>query len=152
MLLANWFGDSLDGTLARVRNRQRPRYGFYVDHIIDTFGALFLFGGLALSGYMSVTVALLTLAVYLMLAINSYLAAYTIGTFSISFGKFSPTELRLLLVAGNITLFSHPRPKIFGHKFLLFDIGGAVAIGLMLLVLLVATAQNTARLYRSERV
>jgi phosphatidylglycerophosphate synthase len=152
MLLLNWFGDSLDGTLARVRQRQRPRYGFYVDHIIDTYGALFLLGGLSLSGYMSVTAALFLLVAYLMLAINSYLAAYTLGTFAISFGKFSPTELRLLLIAGNLTLFSHPRPKIFGHKFHLFDIGGAVAIVLMLLLFIVLTAQNARRLYEAEKV
>lgn len=152
MLFANWFGDSLDGTLARARNRQRPRYGFYVDHMIDTFGALFLLGGLALSGRMNITLALLTLTVYLMLAINSYLAAYTIGTFSISVGKISPTELRLLLMVGNLTLFTHPYPKILGHKFPLFDIGGVVAICLMFLLLVLMTAQNTARLYRAERV
>jgi hypothetical protein len=120
--------------------------------MIDTFGALFLLGGLALSGRMSVTIALLTLTVYLMLAINSYLAAYTLGTFSISVGKFSPTELRLLLMVGNLTLFTHPRPKVFGVKFNLFDIGGVVAICLMFLLLLGLTAQNTARLYRAERV
>jgi phosphatidylglycerophosphate synthase len=152
MLFLNWFGDSLDGTLARARDCQRPRYGFYIDHMIDTFGAFFLLGGVALSGRMSVTIAMLTLVVYLMLAINSYLAAYTLGTFSISVGKFSPTELRLLLVIGNLTLFSHPRPKILGHKFPLFDIGGVVAIVLMLLILLILTGQNTARLYRAERV
>ena len=150
MLLCNWFGDSLDGTIARVRDCQRPRYGFYVDHIIDTFGAFFLFGGLALSGYMSVTIALLTLTLYLMLAINSYLAAYTLGNFSISVAKFSPTELRLLLIAGNVALLSHARPKIFGHKFLLFDIGGVVAMVLMFVIFTILSAQNTARLYRLE--
>src|SRR5207248_10171672 len=61
---ANWFGDSLDGTLARVRNRQRPRYGFYVDHIVDTFGALFLVAGLGLSGRMNLGVAAAVLIAY----------------------------------------------------------------------------------------
>src|SRR5713101_7582993 len=70
-IFLNWFGDSLDGTLARYRDRQRPRYGFYVDHIIDTFGALFLLFGLALSGYMSERVAAGLLIVYFMVAINS---------------------------------------------------------------------------------
>src|SRR5579872_1322699 len=93
-LLFNWLGDSLDGTLARVRNQQRPRYGFYVDHVVDTFGALFLFGGLALSGYMSERIALGLLIAYFMLSIEVYLATYALGTFHISFWKFSPTELR----------------------------------------------------------
>src|ERR1044071_7925374 len=73
-IFLNWFGDSLDGTLARYRDRQRPRYGFYVDHIIDTFGTMFLILGLALSGYMSERIAAVLLIVFLMLAINSYLA------------------------------------------------------------------------------
>src|SRR2546423_14727676 len=93
----NWFGDSLDGTLARYRNRQRPRYGFYVDHIIDTYGTLFLIGGLAISGYMSERVAALMLVVFLMLAINSYLAAHTLGVFKISHWIFGPTEIRVVL-------------------------------------------------------
>ena len=83
-IFLNWFGDSLDGTLARYRDRQRPRYGFYVDHIIDTFGALFFIFGLALSGFMSERVAAALLIVFLMLAINSYLAAYALGIFKIS--------------------------------------------------------------------
>src|SRR5229473_4040247 len=99
-IFLNWFGDSLDGTLARYRNRQRPRYGFYVDHIIDTFGALFFIFGLALSGFMSERVAAALLIVFLMLAINSYLAAYALGVFKISQWKMGPTEMRLLLMIG----------------------------------------------------
>src|SRR5688572_5584333 len=96
----NWFGDSLDGTLARVRQRQRPRYGFYVDHIVDAFGALFLIGGLGLSGYMTGTIALLLIAAYFLLAIELYLATYTIGLFRLSFSIWGPTELRIVLAFG----------------------------------------------------
>src|SRR5579871_5212431 len=103
-LAANWLGDSLDGTLARVRNRQRPRYGFYVDHITDAFGTLFLVGGMGLSGYMSQMVAAGLLIVYFMLSIQAYLTTYAQGTFQLSYWKFSPTELRLLLVMGNLAL------------------------------------------------
>src|SRR5262245_10070367 len=92
----NWFGDSLDGTLARVRHRQRPRYGFYVDHMIDTFGALLLLGGLGLSSYMTGTVAFTLVVVYFMLSIELYLATHTTGVFRLSFGVWGPTELRLL--------------------------------------------------------
>jgi len=96
-LALNWLGDSLDGTLARVRNKLRPRYGFYVDHVVDMLGSLFLLAGIALSGYMSVPVAAGLLIAFFMLSMNSYLATYTLGTFRLSFGGFSPTELRVLL-------------------------------------------------------
>src|SRR5512133_2928954 len=92
-LVVNWYGDSLDGTLARVRNRQRPRYGFYVDHVVDAFGTLFLLGGLGLSGYMSERVAAGLLVVYFLLSIEVYLATYTLGKFNLSHWSFSPTEL-----------------------------------------------------------
>src|SRR4029450_5267365 len=103
-IFLNWFGDSLDGTLARFRDRQRPRYGFYVDHIIDTFGTMFLILGLAISGFMTERVAAAVLVVFLMLAINSYLAAYALGIFKISHGKLGPTEIRLVLIIGNLFL------------------------------------------------
>src|SRR5882724_6824156 len=134
-LAVNWFGDSLDGTLARVRNRLRPRYGFYVDHITDAIGTSFLMGGLALSGYMSPYIGLGLLVAYLLLSIEVYLTTYTIGTFHLSFWSFGPTELRLLLCIGNIALFFRPIVKIAGQHYLLFDVGGAVGIvgmGLML--------------------
>ena len=96
----NWLGDSLDGTLARVRQRQRPRYGFYVDHMLDSIGAVALMAGLAVSGYMSPAVAIGLLVLFLLLSIQSYLATYTLGEFRMSFWTLGPTELRLLLVAG----------------------------------------------------
>src|SRR5262245_43389773 len=96
-LAINWFGDSLDGTLARVRQHQRPRYGYYIDHIVDAFGALFLFGGLALSSYMSPAIAIGLLLAYFMLSIEIYLAAHSVGQFKISYFKMGPTELRILL-------------------------------------------------------
>src|SRR4051812_33815962 len=111
-LVVNWFGDSLDGTLARVRNRLRPRYGFYVDHITDAIGTFCLIGGLGLSGYMNTTVALCLLIAYFLLSIEVYLTTYTIGTFHLSFWSFGPTELRILLCIGNIALFKWPRVKL----------------------------------------
>jgi archaetidylinositol phosphate synthase len=149
-IFLNWFGDSLDGTVARYRDRQRPRYGFYVDHIIDTFGALFLLFGIALSGYMSERVAAAVLIVYFMLAINSYLAAYSIGVFKLSQWKLGPTELRLLLVIGNVFLTFHPR--VFDHRYLLFDVGGVVAVIGMALMLVVLSIQHTHTLYKLERL
>ncbi len=151
-LALNWFGDSLDGTLARYRNRQRPRYGFYVDHIIDTFGTLFLITGLAISGYMSERVAAFMLVVFLMLAINSYLAAHTLGIFKISHWKFGPTEIRLVLCIGNIYLLFHPFTHLFHREYLLFDVGGVVSIAGMSLMLVVSSIQNTYNLYQLERL
>src|SRR5437764_1907171 len=82
-LAANWFGDSLDGTLARVRHRQRPRYGFYVDHVIDLAGTAFLLAGLACSGFMTPLIALALLAAYLMVTAESFLATHAVGVFRI---------------------------------------------------------------------
>jgi phosphatidylglycerophosphate synthase len=151
-IFLNWFGDSLDGTLARYRNRQRPRYGFYVDHIIDTFGTMFLIFGLALSGYMSERVAATLLIVFFMLAINSYLAAYTLGVFKISQWKLGPTEMRLLLIIGNIYLLHGSHAHIFGHRYLLYDIGGVVAIVGMASMLVFSSIRNTHTLYELERL
>src|SRR5207245_4177328 len=151
-LAVNWFGDSLDGTLARVRNRQRPRYGFYVDHVIDTFGALFLTSGLAFSGYMSTAIAAGLLIVFYMLSIEVYLATYTIGTFHLSFWIFGPTELRLVLAIGNLALYfsDSSTVKLIGGEYRLFDVGGAVGIVGMALMLIVATIRHTRMLYHAE--
>jgi len=151
-LAINWFGDSLDGTLARARNKQRPRYGFYVDHIIDAFGILFVLCGLALSGYMTWTIALAVLVIYFMISIDVYLATYTIGTFKLSFFKISPTELRILLAIGNIRAMYHPTAHAFGDRYLFFDIGAVVAILLMAVILVISVTRNTITLYRAERV
>jgi phosphatidylglycerophosphate synthase len=151
-LAINWFGDSMDGTLARARNKQRPRYGFYVDHIVDAFGIFFLIIGLALSGFMTWAVALGLLVVYFMLSINVYLATYTIGTFKLSFYKLSPTELRVLLAIGNIWAFAHPTAQVFGASYLFFDVSAVAAITLMAVTLVISVARNTITLYRAERV
>ena len=151
-LALNWFGDSLDGTLARVRQRLRPRYGFYVDHMVDSFGALALMGGLALSGYMHPWIATGLLVGFLMLSIQSYLATHALGEFRLSFWRFGPTELRILLVVGNLALFWKPMVHLFGEHYRLFDVGGAIGLAGMGLMVVVFTIQNTARLYREERI
>ena len=151
-LMLNWLGDSLDGTLARVRQRQRPRYGFYVDHVVDAFGTFFLLAGLGLSGYMSPAVAAGLLIAYFMLSIEVYLATYTIGTFHLSFWKFSPTELRILLMIGNIALLYRPVVGIAGGRYLLFDVGGVIGIAGIFLMLIWAVIRHTALLYRAERL
>lgn len=149
-LVINWLGDSLDGTLARHRNCCRPRYGFYVDHIVDAFSALLLLGGLALSGYMSPWIALGLLVAYLMLSIEVYLATYTLGEFKISYFGMGPTELRLLLAIGNLVLVWKSVVHLAGRAHRLFDVGGTMGISGMLLVLFISVVQHTIRLYRRE--
>ena len=149
-LALNWVGDSLDGTLARLRQQQRPRYGFYVDHIVDSFGGLALMSGLAVSGYMHPYIAIGLLVAFLMLSIRSYLATYTLGEFQLSFWRFGPTELRILLSAGNVALLY--RPMVFHGHYRLFDVGGAVGLLGMTAMLIFFTVRNTRRLYAEERI
>ena len=151
-LVLNWLGDSLDGTLARVRNRLRPRYGFYVDHMVDALAALFLLAGLASSGLVTPLVALALLVAYYFLTINMGFATHALGVFKISFGLLGGTELRLLLALVNLVVLAKPRFAWDGHEALVFD---AVALGATAGVAFTAlrsTAQVTKRLYDLERL
>lgn len=151
-LALNWFGDSLDGSLARYRKRLRPRYGFYVDHIVDTYGVFFLIGGLMLSGYMSERVGLWLLIAYYAININIYLVTYVLGVFKISFGWFGGSELRILLALANLMLLMTPAITVSGRTFLLFDLLGTVGIAGMTGVLLVSSLSHTRKLYNMERL
>ncbi len=151
-LAINWFGDSLDGTVARLRDRQRPRYGFYIDHVADAVGALFLIGGLGLSGYMTGTVAMALIIAYFLLSIELYLATYATGVFHLSFGIWGPTELRVVLAIGNIALMFRSTATIAGTRYLLCDVGAVVAIVGITAVFIVSVIRNTVRLYREERL
>jgi len=151
-LALNWLGDSLDGTLARARQRLRPRYGFYVDHMVDSFGAVALMTGLALSGYMHPWIAIGLLLAFLLLSIQSYLATHALGEFRLSFWRFGPTELRILLAVGNLALLWKPSVGLFGTRYRLFDVGGVIGLAGMSLMAMVFTAKNTLRLYREERI
>ena len=148
----------LAGRLARRNARTgaaaaaSTRYGFYVDHMVDSFEALALLGGLALSGYIHPWIAAGLLVGFLMLSIQSYLATQTLGEFRLSFWRFGPTELRLLLALGNLALLWKPRVHFSGGQYRLFDVGGAIALAGMALMLICFTGQNTVRLYREERV
>jgi phosphatidylglycerophosphate synthase len=150
MLAINWFGDSLDGTVARVRHHERPRYGFYVDHVLDAVGMLFLIGGLVAGGFMSLAPATAFLLAYYLLTIEIALATHALGTFRISYWKFGPTELRILLAAGTLQLLRSPWSTIGEHRLLLFDIGAAIAAIAVLLTFVVSAVRNTTTLYRLE--
>lgn len=105
-LVVNWFGDSLDGTLARVRQIERPKYGYYIDHMVDAFNTAVIGAGIGLSPYVSLPIAMILVILYLCLSINVYLESSVFGLFELGFGIFGPTEVRLLLVLANAGLFA----------------------------------------------
>jgi len=149
-LALNWLGDSLDGTLARVRHHERPRYGFYVDHMADIFGSVALMCGLGLSGFLHAPTAIAMLIAFLILSAESFLATYTLSSFQLSHGIFGPTEIRILLVIGNLALLRNPYASLFGRKILLFDLGGIIAAFAMFAMAVYVTLRHTTQLYRQE--
>ena len=149
-IVLNWFGDSLDGTLARVRRQQRPRFGFYVDHITDLFGATALLTGLALSGFAHWPVALAMLIGFLLLSAESFLATHTLARFELSQFLFGPTELRILLILGNLFLLRDPYAHILHHRILLFDLGGSIGALCMFALVITLALRHTAQLFREE--
>jgi archaetidylinositol phosphate synthase len=152
-LALNWFGDSLDGTLARVRNHQRPRYGWYVDHVIDIIGTAVLLLGLGSSGYMSPMIALGLLAAFMMVEAELFLATHARGVFRLDFMKLGPTELRVVLSIGTLVLLYKPWVHIAGAgPYRLFDIGGAISIVGLACTLIISAVRNTRALYRAERL
>jgi archaetidylinositol phosphate synthase len=110
MLVVNWLGDSLDGTLARFRNTQRPKYGYYLDHVVDAFSTAVIGLGIGLSPYVDLAIALGLVVLYLALSINVYLESSVFGVFKISYGRIGPTEVRLLLILLNTLLLFVPGP------------------------------------------
>jgi len=149
-IVLNWLGDSMDGTLARVRRQQRPRYGFYVDHMVDVFGVTALMAGLGCSGLLHWQTAAAMLVAFLLLAAESYLATYTLGCFELSQGLFGPTEIRVLLIVGNVALLRSPYATVFGHTLLLFDLGGIIAVVSMFVLAIAIGIRHTTELYRQE--
>jgi phosphatidylglycerophosphate synthase len=150
-LAINWFGDSLDGTLARVRGVERPRYGFYVDHVLDIVGITFLLTGLACSGFMSPLVALSVLVAYLLVAGEVFLATAVRGVFRMSFAGMGPTELRVVLAIGALALPGDPHVDVGAMgRMPLFDVGGLVAIVGLVVALAFAVGQNTRALAELE--
>jgi phosphatidylglycerophosphate synthase len=152
-LAVNWFGDSLDGTLARFRNCQRPRYGYYVDHVIDLFGTAALLGGLAFSSYMTPLIALALLAAFAMVEAEVFLATHVQQVFRLSCFRIGPTELRIILAIGTLRLLQNPYVSIGGNgPFLLFDVGGIISIVGLLSAMLYSSIRNARVLYREERI
>jgi phosphatidylglycerophosphate synthase len=150
-LALNWLGDSLDGTLARYRNCQRPRYGYYVDHVIDLIGTAALLGGLAMSGFINHLIALALLAAFAFVEAEVFLATYVQHVFRLSCFKVGPTELRIVLAIGALYLIHNPWIHPGGKSpFLLFDLGGIVAIIGLIAAFIFSSIRNTRILYRAE--
>jgi phosphatidylglycerophosphate synthase len=150
-LVVNWFGDSLDGTVARVRRLERPRYGFYIDHVVDIVGITSLIAGLACSGFMNPVIALALLVAYLLVAGEVFLATSVHRVFRMSFGGFGPTELRIVLAVGTYTLRHDPHVSLFGAGPLpLFDVGGIIAAAGLMVAMGISVWRNASYLARLE--
>ena len=147
-LCVNWFGDSLDGTLARVRDQQRPRYGFYVDHVVDVLGAVALLAGYGASGAMHPLIAASLLVGFLMVMAEVLMATYCLGSFHMSFWRLGPTELRIFLMVGNFALLWRPSALGIG----LLDWGGAIGAAGLLVTFCVNAWRHTRQLYREEKL
>lgn len=154
----NWYGDSLDGTLARYRHIERPVYGFYIDHTTDAFSQVLIFVGLGLSPYVNFNIACLTLVAYLLLSVLVYVRTYTVGEFKISYGKLGPTEVRLLAVLLNTAMFYYGEQTwrieagILGSLAITpYDLATG-AVGVLLLYFFLTTAIREAiRLAKEEQ-
>jgi phosphatidylglycerophosphate synthase len=152
MLVLNWFGDSLDGTLARVRFAERPRYGYYLDHVVDAYATAAIGIGLGLSPFVSLGVALGLVVVYLALSINVYLESAVFGAFRLGYGRLGPTEVRLILIAVNAGLALHRHVVgTAGVPIRLVADGLLAALALGMLAMLAARfAKNLRNLARLE--
>ena len=152
LLVVHWLGDSLDGTLARVRGIERPRYGYYLDHLVDAISTACIGIGLGMSPFMLLSTGALIVVAYLMLSINVYLESYALGRFAIGYGRFGPTEVRVLLIGLNVALALGAGLDfhVAGIGMTAFDVVG-LAVAVVMTALLVGRAlTNLRRLGREE--
>ena len=152
LLVAQWFGDSLDGTLARVRRIERPTYGYYIDHLVDAIATAAIGIGLGLSPLMLLSIGTLIVVAYLILSINVYLESYAFGRFSIGYGLIGPTEVRLVLIALNtvVALGAGLDFVVADLELTLFDVIGLGIAATMIVLLLGRGLRNLRELARKE--
>src|SRR5215208_4975365 len=152
LLVVHWLGDSLDGTLARVRKAERPRYGYYLDHLVDAVSTACIGIGLGLSPFMLLSTGALIVVAYLMLSINVYLESYALGRFSIGYGRIGPTEVRLLLIALNVVLALGAGLDfdIAGIALTAFDVVGLGVAAVMCVLMVGRAFANLQSLSRDE--
>lgn len=151
-LIVNWFGDSLDGTVARYRRIERPKYGFFVDHTVDAFSQLLVVAGLGLSPYVRFDIALLALVGYLMMSVLVYVRTFVDGVFRISYGKFGPTEMRVMLILITMTFFflGMPSFRLPNSDLSIYDLAIGLLAAALLIVFLVSTARQARELSRVD--
>jgi archaetidylinositol phosphate synthase len=140
LLVVHWLGDSLDGTLARVRRTERPAYGYYLDHLVDAVATTLIGVGLGLSPYLSLAAGMTLVIAYLVLSINTYLETQTLGVFRLGYGRLGPTEARLGLIVTNTAL-------VLGAPHALLDalvLGLAAVMGLALALRAAGTLKRLA--------
>src|SRR5580765_5301470 len=152
LLVVHWLGDSLDGTLARVRGIERPRYGYYLDHLVDAVATACIGIGLGLSPFMLLSTGALIVVAYLMLSINVYLESYALGRFSIGYGLIGPTEVRIVLIALTVALALGAGLDfhIAGIGMTAFDVVGLAIAGVMCALMIGRAVQNLRRLSLEE--
>jgi phosphatidylglycerophosphate synthase len=153
LLVLQWVGDSLDGTLARVRGIERPTYGYYLDHLVDAIATAAIGIGLGLSPFMLLSVGTLIVVAYLILSINVYLESFAFNRFSIGYGKIGPTEIRLILIALNTVLALDLIGLDFhlaGLDVTVFDLVGLAIAATMIVLLLGRSFRNLRELARRE--
>jgi phosphatidylglycerophosphate synthase len=152
LLVVHWLGDSLDGTLARVRRIERPTYGYYLDHLVDGFATAAIGIGLGLSPHMLLATGLVIVIAYLLLSINTYLETSAFGVFSLGYGRIGPTEARLGLAAVNVAMLAGLAldTTVLGVGVTVLDLAGLVIAGGMVAALLVRAAQNLRTLAERE--
>jgi phosphatidylglycerophosphate synthase len=143
-IVLNWFGDSLDGNLARYRKIERPRYGYYLDHLTDAYSTLAVGVGLGLSPFMLLSVGLAISITYLVMSINVYLETHVFGQFNLGYGRFGPTEARVILIVLNslAVMWTDLPFRVHGIGATLFDLVGLSAVAGMLTLLLIRIAKN----------
>ena len=148
--LVNWYGDSMDGSLARYRKIERPKFGYYIDHMVDIVNEFIVILALGISSLVHFEIAALTLIAYLMLSAHTFLRTYVDDVFQISFGKLGPTEVRVIIILINTTAFLLKNPVIgtvFGFPLTIFDLLLALVAGLIYIIFtnaMITTSRNLA--------
>ncbi|MBN1146198.1 MAG: CDP-alcohol phosphatidyltransferase family protein [Anaerolineales bacterium] len=150
--VVNWFGDSLDGTLARCRHTERPRYGFFVDHMVDVFNEVMIFLGLGMSPYMRFDLACLALIGYLLLSIMVYISIYVLDEFKLSYGKLGPTEARLIAICANTVIFfiGNPTATLLSWTLTVYEWIGIAVILLLVVIVISGTIRQVRILSRLD--
>ena len=153
-LVLNWYGDSLDGTLARFRQTQRPKYGFFIDHSLDALTTCLFCIGLGLSPMMQMSIALFIMGGYLCMSIYTYLSTIIIGKFRLTYASLGPTEVRLILIAVYILFIYNPCPdfyiKVFGQNWTIYDCLGAIVATILFLIYIVSMSKDLKMLAKQD--